>query len=171
MLQNQTVTHTSPQNSSLQLHRQCLDTHRRVHCYKDFKNKLFWANKKEETFKNKKEQLFQVNSLTLDNSSSAADYTAPLICNWHLCALNKMNKVICWRHNMFNLKYHYEPDVLNYERAGEGKALTTHHYDLFCSTIRIQNTIYYSVATCTAQICLVQQSPWGLHARTDCRRT
>lgn len=68
MLQNQTETHTSPQNSSLYLHRECLDTHRRVHCYKYFKNKLFWANKKEETLKKEKEQLFQVNSLTLDNS-------------------------------------------------------------------------------------------------------
>lgn len=96
MLQNRTVTHTSPQNSSLYLQRYWLDTHKHVHCYNYFKNKLFWGNKREETLKEKK-QLFQAHSLTLDNSETA-DYTAPLICSWHLCALNKMNEVIYWRH-------------------------------------------------------------------------
>lgn len=83
MLQNQTVTQTSPQNSSLYLQRYWLNTHKHVHCYKYLKNKLFWGNKREEILK-KKEQLFQVHSLTLDNSATA-DYTALLICSWHLC--------------------------------------------------------------------------------------
>lgn len=52
MLQNQTVTHTSPQNSSLYLQRECLDTHKHVHCYKYFKNKLF--QQEERNIKKKK---------------------------------------------------------------------------------------------------------------------
>lgn len=70
---------------------------------------------------------------------------------------------------MPNLKYHYEPDLLNYECAGKVKAITTHYYDLFCSIVRIQNTIY-SVASYRVQICLVQPKPMGT-ACEDCRRT
>lgn len=53
MLQNQTVTQTSPQNSSLYLQRYWLNTHKHVHCYKYLKNKLFWGNKREEILKKK----------------------------------------------------------------------------------------------------------------------
>lgn len=49
MLQNQTVTHVSAQNSSLYLQRQCLDTHKHVDYYKYFENKIFWGNKREAT--------------------------------------------------------------------------------------------------------------------------
>lgn len=84
MLQNQTVTQTSPQNSSLYLQRYWRKHTQACSLLQVFKKQAILGQQEGRNIKKKKEQLFQVHSLTLDNSATA-DYTALLICSWHLC--------------------------------------------------------------------------------------